>query len=116
MNADEEYVRSKWENVTSNSTPQYGVEGNLVYWNIYSDDWLIASGHETEDASWSAAAEFTCSREEEIRQVEEEIGVCEGCLRMWQPPFGNDYGGVGPMKRILSREQAVLDKLKRGMK
>ena len=109
---DEEYVRSKWENVTSNSTPQYGVEGNLVYWNIYSDDWLIASGHETEDASWSAAAEFTCSREEEIRQVGEEI---ELMTNYWPRPQDGDLT-FPPWDRICNREQSALAELKRGMK
>ena len=109
---NEEYVRSKWRGVQ-----QYvcgGTNGNSYY--VGSDGFIASFCGETENESWTAAAEFTRQREEKIRQVEEEIGVCEGCLRMWQPPFGNDYGGVGPMKRILAREQAALAELKRGMK
>jgi hypothetical protein len=62
------------------------------------------------------AAEFTRQRLKEIQQVEDEIRICEGCLRFWQSPLGTEYGGVVPMRRILSREQAALVELKRGMK
>ena len=55
-------------------------------------------------------------RLEQIRKVEDEIRICEGCLRFWQSPLGTEYGGVIPMRRILAREQAALVELKRGMK
>lgn len=107
---DQEYVRSKWVRPTVEphpyNEPQRQVSVNcggrctVIYGS--SDAW-----------AWSAAAEFTCQREEEIRLREEEIELIEDEADDARNHIAETRD---VFKRILAREQATLAELKRGMK
>ena len=105
----EAYVRSKWRMVYYfPETP--ADEGYLL--QIFKDNSMreIYEEHSmsAEDA-WDAAYAFTLAREEEVRQVEEEVALLKGWRYVQE--------GISPQAtRILAREQAALDELKRGMR
>lgn len=108
---DEEYVRSKWEAVE-------------VEQDCYAD-WYYSLGgiydstqhFSTEEETWSAAAEFTRQREEEIRRVEEEIEGANDSVRWFSQGDGyDDKRWTEVHRRILAREQQALADLKRGWK
>ena len=115
---DEEYVRSKWKDVENYK--DFG-----MYVSLRSDSETVSTW-----SSWYAAAEFTRNRMEEIRQVEREIEVLESWITnrlSWILPINDSLAWEGPglankaryvitYSRILAREQAALDELKRGMK
>jgi hypothetical protein len=115
MNADKEFVLAHWGN---------GFDEN------YTDDhqfFFIADIGVNFD-SWSSAAEFTRSRLEEIRQLERDIDRIENCFwsaSNWQDNLDDleEQGQVVDAVRqqcadvrIVSRLQAALAELKRGMK
>ena len=99
MNTDKEFVLAHWDN---------GIDEN------YTDDdqfFFIADIGINFD-SWSAAAEFTRNRLEEIRQVLRDIQFIQeyldqSCDSSWRPIAAQS---------ILVRLQAALAELKRGMK
>jgi hypothetical protein len=64
--------------------------------------------------SWTAAAEFTRQRLEEIRQVEEEIAILNEGLSVITLPQDEKY--AMPLTRIVAREQELLATLKRGLR
>lgn len=120
--SDEQYVRSKWHAVDI-------VES--------CDQWQVGAGElgiqqrfgweQTKSAAWSAAAAFTRNREEQIRQLCEEIVLVEIAMESASEelnfkPLAWHIGQ--PMRvhrrarwgRILAREQAALAELKKGMK
>jgi hypothetical protein len=104
---DEEYVRSKWEAVE-------------VEQDCYAD-WYYSLGgiydstqhFSTEEETWSAAAEFTRQREEEIRQVEAEVAMARK-LFMESAVFDTNSSETAIFDRIFAREQQALADLKRG--
>jgi len=77
------------------------------------------------DEGWKAAAAFTLQREEEIRQVEEEVRLLtdqerhEWAASSISPPDGAQQCYIVRalrFGRILAREQAALAELKKGWK
>jgi hypothetical protein len=69
--------------------------------------------------SWSAAAEFTRARLEQIRQVEEEIALVTHEYKratVCGVSMGGATGKALAWQRVIEREQAALAELKRGMK
>jgi uncharacterized protein YjbK len=121
----ESYVREHWPDC------HYWLDsyddGKKTYAKIDSGNRVIAAVQGgTEKAAWQAAAEFTWQREEEIRQVEEEIKALTknsyaGCEDYHQVLEG--ARDIVPrvrhhhaLSRILARERAHLTELKRGMK
>ena len=130
MDANEEYVRQRWEGVhykesRGHSPWSYGI----VYRKApYGDsaEWLLSGALELPKAeAWQAARAFTEAREEEIRQVEQEIAILN--LEFWEMHgeirLATMVEQYTPLvrelcrwARILAREQAALAELKRGMK
>lgn len=107
MDENERYVRERWDKAYE-PIVQRGlmgidiwVEGSRTY-RFHADNL---------PAAWQAAYDFTKAQEEAIRQVEEEITEIEFVLA--ESP---DLPEVPIYKRILTREQAALAKLQRGMK
>jgi hypothetical protein len=75
--------------------------------------------YEEWDKAWSAAAEFTRERLEQIRQVEEEISVITHEYKkatVCGVSMGAATGKVLIWQRVLAREHAALADLRRGMK
>ena len=107
---DEEYVRARWEVHTAFPN------GNGKYYLALAPDKCLDGEFDgqfdTEAEAWSAARAFTENREREIAEVEEEIALIANLgSHVKQEAFAVDI-----RKRILSREQAVLAELRRGMK
>lgn len=108
--SDEQFVRSRWGWVQVRTAEPY--EG------IPQGKWSVRIpllpfsqiGFPSEVEAWSAAAAFTREREEQIRQVEEEIALVGGIGHMAPCEC------CGVRDRILAREQAALAELKKGMK
>jgi hypothetical protein len=100
MTADEQYVRSKWEPTAKVPCSEYA--------SIVLDDPYWLRLHSEEAPAWKGAAEFTREREEQIRQVEEEVRLLN---LIWPTYYPSDSE---TMKRILEREQATLAELKKG--
>lgn len=112
MNADakiahEEYVRQKWEHDAIRSRCYVN---NRPFWLYIGEDFCTGP-HANEQKAWLAAYNFTIAREEEIRQVEEEIQTIYWLMEHCSNPTAN-----GRIFRILARETAALTELKRGMK
>lgn len=116
MDENEKYVTEHWERAESCPT---GYSDQIRFWVIslggrmftkatVPDAWKA----ETESAAWQAAFAFTKAREEEIRQVEEEIMELQDDISCYHTGehFYAIYG------RILAREQSALAELQRGMK
>lgn len=116
MSEDEEFVRAHWERAEFCPKPrsQEGCIslGGRGFTRLTVSD-TISGYAGTESLAWQAAAEFTRERLEEVRlakidvaQVEHKLFIscgidnCEQCASA---------------KRILAREQAHLESLRRGM-
>ncbi len=65
--------------------------------------------------SWSAAAEFTRERLEQLRQVEEELQLI-GILKCDIESGSWDEGYLKVVERVLAREESALAELKKGMR
>jgi hypothetical protein len=126
---DEMYVRSKWIDVSISNYHQYGKVELPVYWEIRFADGIAQSGYDTAAKAWSAAAEFTRRRLEEIRQVEREIQLYtrldEKFWEYWTHVAATHWDWEDMSEairewcckaRILARELQVLAKLKRGLR
>ena len=126
MSTDEELVRSAWERCRVRfSEPHEGYAQGVYVAEVP----MWKTSHKVESEAWSAAAEFTRERLEQVRQVEQEIELlrpsvgsdCEWVAWIengWGLPefqAGNIRNYVG-WARILAREQATVAELKRGMK
>lgn len=123
MDENERYVKERWDKAYE-PIVQRGlmgidiwVEGSRTY-RFHADNL---------PAAWQAAFDFTKAREEEIRQVEEEISWLTERTeispklqelydkRTWE--FSAEFlKDKQTAKRILAREQAALAELQRGMK
>jgi hypothetical protein len=121
MDENEQYVRSKWEQVEAHWLPsmpdRFRVEmvyDSAMVWvdrphaQIPSEKPFVRK--QTEQQAWSAARAFTEEREKQIAEVEEEIALLSSIGQHYVPP------AKVTRDRILAREQAALDELKRGMK
>jgi hypothetical protein len=94
---DEKFVREHWvSNVQMGDVP------------------LVMCSDRGPFRGWSAAAEFTRKRLEEIRLVKEEIEQVEGMLPFRGSPAWAKRKEV--WQRILKRLEAALAELQRGMK
>ena len=109
---EEEYVRSKWDILETTS-----------YWTIMGQAY---TGRKTDAEAWSAAAEFTRQREEEIRQVEAQY-VLLGADQLDTWSNAMSYDNWDPERSwwfhlwvqralVMARLEAALAELKRGMK
>lgn len=106
--SDEEYVRSRWEPLYGPSC-SYGGELRVLDGSHPSHTMRIGWANNFEEL-WSAAAAFTREHEEQIRLKEEEIDYVRGFTKL---PDGTEH----PVwQRILTRLQAQLTELKKGMK
>ena len=108
--SDEAYVRSKWVRVLNHGTRRHPIPIlNGVEVKIPFAEW---------DEGWKAAAAFTLQREEEIRQVEEEISLLLNSMPLQVVVIGNTPipDVQAARSRILAREQAALAELKKGWK
>ncbi len=123
---DKEYVCEHWKIVEESIYDPH--EGYTIPQTRID----FGSHHYTErkaNSAWSAAAEFTRERLEQIRQVEREIEVlepfAEGRMpnKLEQlPPWANPVLHLEllrrgfAIRRILAREQATLAELRKGMR
>ena len=107
MTDNERYVRDAWELVAhcDGSYRDYP-RGTIIVQDV--------NNHWFDFPSWEAARTFTEAHAEKIRQVREEIFVARDravFLSNWK-----DLEQATIYARVISRLQAVLDDLKRGMK
>jgi hypothetical protein len=106
---DEEYVRTHWR-------AQAGQIG-AGYWKVVgiTSDRAIHLGDGSGNAeAWSAAAEYTRNRLEEIRQVDGEIILLRGMIALLASEQGDLTAPI--YARTIARLEAILADLKRGMK
>lgn len=96
---DEEFVRQHWFLVLDDGYSVEVVNG------------IKFAGNRNR---WSAAAEFTRNRREQIRQVEREIEAVRAAQEYWIRY--TDDPKICLWSRILAREQAALAELRRGMR
>ena len=96
----ERYV--EWQQVT----PERGVLNGFR--EIYHG--AVNTFPQPESAAWAVAADFTISRIEEIRLSEEDT------LLIFKKMAACNLRRKESYQRILAREQAALDSLRRGMK
>ena len=119
MGADEKFVREHWDLVHRCDGSYRGYPCNTV---LVQD----MNGHWFDFDSWSAAAEFTRNRLEEIRQVDEEIRLLKGYNKSNKSCSENSFSELRSREqhttsfitvgRTIVRLQAALAELKRGMK
>jgi hypothetical protein len=127
----EQFVREHWEQVTYSDTavgvlagPHYVIIGGYP-----NGPQKFAAYRHTPEEAWSAAAEFTRERLEQIRQVEQEVGKVdyeqnEAFMLIRDVPPKSVHLEMIVMwvrslcatSRILAREQAALAELKKGMR
>lgn len=106
---NEEYVRSRWDPNLFNGG-LYFYEGARSY-HLRLGSKRFEYTQKTKAECWSAAYAFTLEREEQIRQVEEEIALMEFIVQAQ-----DEFNDIVAAKRILAREQAALAELKKGMR
>jgi hypothetical protein len=68
----------------------------------------------TVEATWTAAANYTIERIEEIRLFKEEIEWVQGCIDM--SGITEPEKGIPEQRRILAREQSALAELSKGIR
>jgi hypothetical protein len=68
----------------------------------------------TQEEAWSAAAEYTRNRIEEIREVEEEMMLLRSMVILLDSEPGDLTAPI--YRRTITRLQSALVELKRGMK
>ena len=111
---DEEYVRSRWDVYVWQSTEKEHFVDLLHSGDAEHGAYTFPAA--TEAKSWSAAAEFMCGREAQIRLVEEEIKQMQTRIGLYSGDAGKIEAAIVIDKRILAREQAALESLKKGMR
>jgi hypothetical protein len=106
--SDEEFVTGQWLwcEVRLALTCEGYEEGTWLA--RFSSQRSIAA--ETESEAWTAAAEFTRGRLEQIRQVEEDIAYLLNIMGRAKETAPDHC-----VHRVLAREQDALTELKRGM-
>jgi hypothetical protein len=120
MDANERYVRERWEHIKYADTA-LSVLAGPHYVIIFSEEnrrQIFAPYRHTEAEAWAAAKAFTVEREKQIAEVEEEIEYVEFRMRDIEENGGKIYVECAyrTLERIFAREQAALAELKRGMK
>jgi len=133
MTQQEEYVRARWERVFDRETIVAG-HGWMVRLPIIWHKSLTDGYFKTKAAAWQAAYDFTVAREEEIRQLDEEICQMDDLSQMKRQdidceidtaegydPSWNDNALVVYVRdlceysRTLARLQQALEDLEKGM-
>lgn len=106
MDDNEQFVRARWKWIVVRK------RDDREDWEWFGSlKWqMTATLADTEAEAWSAARAFTEARLESIRLVEEEVAWVTERLAC---PMSKDCETA---KRILAREQKVLEELQRGMK
>lgn len=129
MDANEQYVRERWENVIYRDTAFSVVSGPHYVIIEANRKQLFAAYRNTAEEAWAAAAAFTREREEECRQLRAEI---DEALR-WLKELDLDrrvfeesqcrteqvrYWAIRQVRvgRILSRLESILSDKQAGMK
>lgn len=111
MDANEDYVRSVWRNVREyadrTSCAVVILTGSDAE-DVHSSDFERT----TKESAWSAAAQFTRDRLEQVRQVREEIEV----VRRRKHEDGKYPAIAAVWSRILARLEAELTRLTAGMR
>jgi hypothetical protein len=120
MDANEEYVRSRWSEYhlwvyESKRTFEISLSGRVIKGSV-----------KDKAAAWAKAAEYTRQREEDIRQIERELEVAD---RSGHHDFvtalieEGDVGGAevftrecAATARTLQRLTQIRDEMKRGWK
>jgi hypothetical protein len=125
---DEQFVREHWERIDAHDWVNHinGDTGFLIAIEPSCEDGSIGIGMEFHEEAkpksqaWSAAAEFTRDRLEEIRQLEEEIAMVRGdrddMLRHINFHELEWIVECARWSRILARLESALEDLKKGMK
>jgi hypothetical protein len=110
MDADEQYVRERWENViVCDGSYRHYAKGTILL------NWANHQFYDFKD--FSAAKAFTVEHERKIAEVEEEIVSVKLTIEHLHEACGVEGCGCEkPFKRILARAQAALDALKVGWK
>jgi hypothetical protein len=109
--SDEEYVRGVWEEANAGDDAAGVLAG--PYWVCIYDRKRWFYGH-TEADAWSAAAEFTRNRLEQIKQVEEEIRLLQSMVILLR---SEPMDATAPVyRRTIARLEAALAELRKGMK
>jgi hypothetical protein len=116
MEQDEQFVREMWVDccVEDHSTCCGPFEPIRVRMTDSMSRWAA-----TAEQAWSAAAEFTRERLEQIRQVEEEVSVITHEYKkatVCGVFMGAATGKALIWQRVLAREHAALTELKKGMR
>ena len=115
---DEDYVRSKWTNIG-----EYGYGGRTRY--IYLADAKREFSAQTESEAWAEVAKFTRQREEEIRQLQEEMWMVEVARTNARGKLNDEQAEMlvyvdtvfyARWCRVLERLQGELSRLTKGMK
>jgi hypothetical protein len=115
---DEQYVRSKWEQVRVHWLPsmpdRFRVEmvydSAMVWAEVTGCGLHHTDAYATIARAWSAARAFTEKREKQIAKIAQEIRWLMNRLDV----EAFKYNGM--VTSIIAREQAALDELRRGMK
>jgi hypothetical protein len=104
---DEEYVRSKWENVAEFNG---AVGKSMVYW-ISGSECSLSLLCSSLEGAWQAARQFTEQRKREIAEVDEEVA-----LLIWLEQENEMEEDSTVARRIRERLQAIRADLAKGMK
>jgi hypothetical protein len=105
--SDEEFVRRHWTKIRTER--DFGF--HIWFADPEGDPYLFVEEQRDAQKQWAAAAEFTRTRLEQIRQIEEEIRWMTGIE--WAGQVGYNAPTVA---RILAREQEALAELQKGMR
>lgn len=120
IDANEVMVMAAWEKV---GIKHFHID-DVQYWVIHQNgSGIPLRGSESPDLAWAAAAAFTRERQEEIRQVREEIRKVDHQRRLdishvillskGAEVYGRD---AARWERLMSRLESALDEMQRGMK
>ena len=100
----EKYVRSRWASVHIPDT-------NHFHWEVWLE---FLDGRAEIFKDWSAAYAFTLEREEQIREIREEIALLRGMIMLLQSEPGDETAPI--YQRTINRLQEIVTELRRGMK
>lgn len=115
----EQMVREAWEEAANLEDHSVCCKGTETLWavSIGNDEITRQVWAATPEAAWREAWEFTESRLEEVRRVEEEIKEISADVAVFDKA---SLRGPAPeaaiYSRTLQRLQAIRDGLKRGLK
>jgi hypothetical protein len=115
MQEKRDYVEARWERMRFEQGRVSFIVELPVIWrgSLTGTTGYFAD----ESEAWDAAYAFICQREEEIRQVDEEIAYLQIVIDTQAKDCGVDGCGCDkPFARTVARLQAIRADLVRGMK